>query len=578
MKILRYMKPYWLLAILSPIVLTGEIVAELSLPRIMANMVNIGIGRNQPEVIYQLGINMMLLVVLGGICGFTSVAVASIAAQKFSNDLRKDVFSKVIHLSFEQTDKFTTGSLITRITNDIENLRILASQSMRMFYRVGMLFFGGLILMLSISSRFGLILLVILPIEATLLFYFLRKASPLFTEVQISLDDVNSVVQESVAGARVIKAYVREEDESLRFNKVNYQLSNKILKVERILALINPALMLFMYLATILIIYFGGLSVRIPNSTLEVGDVMAALSYIGQILMSVMMFGMIFNSITRAKASGSRVLEVLNAEPVVKSGDFINSQNRSEIVFANVDFRYPGTTGSLVLKKINLTIKNGETIAILGATGSGKSSLVNLLPRFYDSIAGSILINGVNIKEYDLVSLRQMMGIVPQKTELFSGTIEDNIRWGNMDASFDEVKKACEIAQANHFIESFKDGYQTIIGEKGSSLSGGQKQRLAIARAILRNPALLIFDDSTSALDLRTEARLRQAIRENLTNTTLIIIAQRVASIKNANRIIVLDQGKIVACDNEEVLLATSPIFQDIYYSQLKNGGELNAE
>lgn len=578
MKIVRYMKPYWFLALLSPIVLTGEIVAELALPRIMANMINIGIGRNQPSEIYRLGILMMLLVIMGGICGFTSVALASIAAQKFSNDLRKDVFSRVIHLSFEQTDQFTTGSLITRITNDVENLRILASQSMRMFYRVGMLFFGGLILMLSINIRFGLILLFILPIEATLLFYFLRKASPLFSEVQISLDDVNTVVQETVAGVRVIKAYVREEYESERFNKVNYQLSNKSLKVERIMALINPALMLFMNLATILIIYFGGLSVRIPNSTLEVGDVMAALSYIGQILMSVLMFGMIFNSITRAKASGTRVLEVLNAEPKVKSGNFINQFDYHDITFNNVDFRYPGTTGSLVLNNINLEIKHGETIAILGATGSGKSSLINLLPRFYDPTTGSILINDIDIKEYDLISLRKMMGIVPQKTELFSGTIEDNVRWGVPEASFDEVKKACQIAQADHFIESFKDGYQTIIGEKGSSLSGGQKQRLAIARAILRKPSLLIFDDSTSALDLRTEAQLRKALRLNLQDTTIIIIAQRVASIKNANRIVVIDQGKIVACDKEEVLLETSPIFQDIYYSQLKNGGELNAE
>lgn len=570
-KFIRYLKPYWYFALLAPSMMALEVITELRLPLLMKEIVNKGIGQNQSELIRQNGLEMMIIVLIGALCGLLSVFFSTRAAQGFANDLRKDAFSRVVHLSFEQTDKFTIGSLVTRLTNDIEHLRILVSQSTRMFVRAIMLFGGGIIMMLSIDSSFSLILFIVLPIEVTLIFIFLKKAFPLFTIVQSSLDDVNAVMQENVSGARVVKAYVREAYEAKRFGVTNDALTNNSLRVSRIMAFIGPAMTLFLNITTIFILYWGG-SKAIEGSGLQVGDVMAALNYIGMILMSVMMVAMIFQSITRAKASGARVKEVMNAIPSVKSGTVDASKYNGDIIFANVSFRYP-STGKPVLKNINLEIKKGEMLAVLGATGSGKTTLVNLIPRFYDVTDGAIFIGRENIQNFELTSLRKLFGMVPQKTELFSGSIIDNIRWGKPDATLEEVIEVCKVAQAHDFISSFKDGYDTIIGEKGSSLSGGQKQRIAIARAIIARPRYLIFDDSTSALDLSTEARLYRALSSFLHDTTVILIAQRVVSAKRAQRIAIIDNGSLVACDTHTNLLKTNAIYQDIYYSQLKDEG-----
>ncbi len=570
-KFIRYLKPYWYFALLAPIMMALEVISELRLPILMKEIVNVGIGQNQSALIWQNGLQMIIIVLIGAFCGLLSVLFSTQAAQGFANDLRKDAFSRVVHLSFEQTDQFTIGSLVTRLTNDIENLRILVSQSTRMFVRAIMLFGGGIIMMLSIDISFALILFVVLPIEITLIFVFLRKAAPLFTIVQSSMDDVNAVMQENVSGARVVKAYVREDFEAKRFGVTNDALTNNTLRVARIMAFIGPAMTLFLNITTIFILYWGG-SKAIEGSGLQVGDVMAALNYVAMILMSVMMVAMIFQSITRAKASGARVKEVMNAYPSVQSGTVDASNLNDDIVFTNVSFRYP-STGKPVLKNINLEIKKGEMLAILGATGSGKTTLVNLIPRFYDVTDGAIYIGHEDVRNLDLVSLRKLFGIVPQKTELFSGSIIDNIRWGKPDATLEEVIEVCKVVQAHDFVSGFKDGYDTIIGEKGSSLSGGQKQRIAIARAIIGRPRYLIFDDSTSALDLSTEARLYQAMSAFLKDTTIILIAQRVVSAKRANRIAILDNGNLVACDTHANLLKTNAIYQEIYYSQLKDEG-----
>lgn len=388
-------------------------------------------------------------------------------------------------------------------------------------------------------------------------------------KAQLKLDDVNSVVQENVGGARVVKAYNREEYEKERFDTANTNLCMTNLKVQKIMAYISPVLMIIVYAAVVVVIYIGGKNVILGNG-LKVGEVMSSITYISQILMSLMMLGMMFQSITRAAASIKRINEILDAATVIDNGTKELEDVKGYVSFNNVTFRYPETSGEPALKNINISIKPGETLAILGATGSGKSTMVNLIPRFYDVTDGEIDLDGVNIKELTLHNLRRNIGVVFQKTELFTGTIEENIKWGNGNATKEEVIEACKIAQADDFITGFKDGYDTIIGEKGSSLSGGQKQRLAIARAIVKKPKVLIFDDATSALDLKTEASLYKALRENLKDTTIFLVAQRVASAKGATKIMVLDDGKVSAVGTNDQLLKTSKIYQDIYNSQLK--------
>ena len=574
MKLAKYLKPYWIFAILAPLTMIGEVFIDLMQPKLMSKIVNDGVIGKDLALILTTGITMLVLVAIGGCFGALSAAFGSNAAQRMCNDLRNDTFKKVMGLSLQQTDKFTTGSLVTRLTNDINAVQDITSMILRMFVRAPMQFFGGIIMALTISPKFGLVLLAALPLQILLIVFMLKKATPLYTVVQTKLDRVNSVVQENVSGARVVKAYVREEHEIDRFNNANTELRDINLKVQKLMATLSPILMLIMNGSVIAILLIGGqeCEAAIGNiGGLLVGDVMAAVNYITQILMSMMMVSMMFQSLTRASASAKRVIEVLESDAVIGDGKGIETNERGNVKFDNVSFRYPNSSGRPVLNNINLDIKKGEVIAVIGATGSGKSSLVNLIPRFYDADEGVVSVDGVNVRDYKLDTLRRKIAIVLQKTELFSGTVADNIRWGHTDATDEEVKKAAQIAQADDFISSFSDGYNTIIAEKGASLSGGQKQRIAIARAIIRRPEILIFDDSTSALDLGTEARLHKALRENISDTTIIMIAQRIASIRSCDRIAVIENGTITAFAPHDELMKTSAAYRDIYSSQMQN-------
>ena len=588
--ILKYVKPYWWLVLLAPLFMIGEVLCDLVQIDIMSEIVNKGIlneiygASEKVQIVIKFGIQMLILLVLGGIGGILSAACASDCANSFANDLRKEVFSKVINLSFEQTDKFTTGSLITRITNDITQIQDFVSMAVRMFIRSLTMFIGGMVFMFRINPAFGYVVLIVLPIEFITVFYFLKKVNPLFKVVQKKIDKVNSVVQENVNGARVVKAFTGEEKEKNRFDESNTDLANHSYNVFKIMSFLGPIMNIFLYGVCIAIIYIGGIEIN-KNITLilagnenvfMVGDVIEATTYVSMILGAVIQLTMISQQVTRATVSANRVREVLDSLPVIVSNntEVMETEESGTIEFKNVSFSYPNFSSAEVLDDISLKINTGETLAILGATGSGKTTLVNLIPRFYDTSNGDVLVDGVNVKDYALSDLRTRVTTVLQRTELFSGTIYDNIKWGKGDATLEEVKKVCEISQAANFIEEFNNGYDTIIGEKGSSLSGGQKQRLAIARALIRKPEILIFDDSTSALDLETEAKLYKALRENLGDTTVVLIAQRVASAKNADRIAVIDQGKIVACDTHDNLMKNCDIYIDIYNSQLKRGDE----
>lgn len=578
MKVLRYLKPYWFFALLCPLAMILEVSMDLLQPTLMSDIVDNGILGNaaaDENLRYVLitGLKMLVFSLIGCFGGIASAAFGTAAAQKMGNDLRKDAFAKVMHMSFQQTDKFTTGSLVTRLTNDITAIQEFVAMSLRMFVRTGMQFIGGIAVILTLNVNFGIVLVISLPVQLIAVAIIMRKASPLFSIVQSRLDKVNSVVQENVSGARVVKAFTREEYEINRFDNANTDLMTTNLKVQKLLATLNPILMIIMNASVIAIIMIGGFQVE--AKAMQVGEVMAAVTYITQILMSVMMVGMMFQQVSRSAASMKRVNEVLSTNPVISDGHkSADSDNSGTVEFRNVGFSYPGSSGKPVLSGIDLKAEKGQMIAILGSTGCGKTSLVNLVPRFYDATEGDVLVDGVNVKDYDVDTLRSKIGVVLQKSELFSGTVAENIRWGCETATDEEVKTAAKIAQAEEFIDGFNDGYDTMISEKGASLSGGQKQRMAIARAIIKKPEILIFDDSTSALDLSTEAKLHKALRENLSGVTVIMIAQRIASVMRADKIAVLENGSICAFGTHKELMETSDVYRDIYYSQMKQGEE----
>ncbi|MBQ2828796.1 MAG: ABC transporter ATP-binding protein [Clostridia bacterium] len=554
----------------------GEVFIDLMLPTLMSKIVDEGVLGHNFELIVRTGLMMLLLAVCGGICGVGSSAFSGATSHSFSRDLRNDAFAKVMDLSFQQTDKFTTGSLVTRMTTDINLIQQFVDLVLRMFVRSFMMFAGGIVMMLRLNIDFGIVLVVALPIELIAMFIIVGKASPLFKVLQKKLDKVNSVVQENVSGARVVKAYVREDFETERFSGANDDLTGTALRVQKIMAVLGPVLTIVLNVSVVAIIFIGGEKIESIASEMKVGSIMAAITYITQILHSITMVSMMFQSITRAKASADRISEILDTDAVIVSGRE-KIESIDEIEFENVDFFYPGFEGKTVLNNLNLKIRKGENIAILGSTGSGKTSLVNLIPRFYDVSDGVLKINGIDVKDIDLESLRSKISIVMQKTELFSGTVSSNMRWGDEEADEDELRTAADIAEASEFIENMPDKYEGYVAEKGASLSGGQKQRLSIARSILKKPDVLIFDDSTSALDLSTEARLRQKLFAKLEGTTVITIAQRIASIKNCDRIAVIDDGNLVAIGSHEELLGSSEIYRDIYESQMKKGDAVNA-
>lgn len=574
-KLSKYLKPYALFAVLTPLSMVGEVLGDLLQPKLMSKIVDDGVLGQDMNLIIRTGLLMLLVLIGGGACGIAASAFGGIASQSFSRDLRVDVFKRVMGLSFEQTDKFTTGSLVTRLTADITAIQQMVDFMLRMLVRDSLLFFGGIIMMLTLNVRFGIIILCALPIEIIMMIVILKKANPYYSIVAKRLDSVNSVVQENVTGARVVKAYVREDTEEKRFDDANISLMESNLRVQTLMAILQPLLMIILNLSVIAVIVIGGWQVQ--AQAMKVGEVMAAITYLTQVLHGVMMMSMMFQTLAKASASANRLREVLETDPVIKSGSVsLSDKTGGTVSFKNVSFSYPETKGRPVISDLTLDIKSGESVAILGATGSGKSSLVNLIPRFYDCTAGEVLVDGVNVKDCKLDELRKKVGIVLQKSELFSGTVEDNIKWGDKNATHEEVVSAAQAAQADEFIQKIPAGYEGIIAEKGASLSGGQKQRLSISRAVLKKPEILIFDDSTSALDLGTEAKLRTEIDRKMNGTTLIIIAQRIQSVKSCDRIAVLDHGKLCACDTHENLLKTCEVYQDIYASQVKtSGGEV---
>lgn len=596
--VFRYLKPYALLAIISPLLMIGEVMADLFLPKLMTVIVDCGINASgdvseselgsavmkilwgegtysSMQVILTFGILMLVVVLIGGFFGVFCAYTAAKASQGLGDDLRCDAYRKVMSLSIEQTDKFTTGSLVTRMTNDITMIVDFTEMLLRMLVRSPMFFIGGTVMLCTLDVKFGFVLLCALPIMAIMLTFILTRAVPIFGKIQQKLDRVNSVVQENVTGARVVKAYVREEYEYERFRKANGELRDTNIKVQKMMAIMHPVLTIVMNAAIIAVILIGGLDIaNVAGSGMSAGTIMAAVTYVTQVIMSIMMVTMLFTSVSRAMASAKRVNEVLEAEPVIVSGDKSGEADEIAVSFRNVSFRYPSATGRPVLHDINIEIKKGEIFAIIGATGSGKTSLVNMIPRFYDATEGEVLVNGIPVKEYDLSTLRSRISYVMQKSELFSGTVAENIRWGKPDASDDEVRAAARIAQAEEFIEGFANKYEDYIAEKGASLSGGQKQRMSIARAIVRRPEMIILDDATSALDLATEARLRRALREELKDTTVVMIAQRIASVKDADRIAVIENGTIKDCGSHDELMRTSETYRDIYNSQMKGADE----
>lgn len=602
---LKYMKKYWIFAVLAAGFMIAEVTVDMWQPRLMAKIVDEGIlgigGDGNPNIplITTVGIRMILVVLLGGLCGMLSGTFANVCSQNYANDVRKKCFERIMHLSFQQTDKFTTGSLITRITNDVSQVERLVQQSVRGFVRSMMLMVVGTFTLLSLDTHFLTVIACAFPLVILEMVLVLRKASPLFTELQEKLDKMNTVIQENVNGVRVVKAFVQEEREEARFNESNQNLVDTQLKVLILLSYLRPAMNIILNLATVALIKIG--AVQVEGGFMQPGQVMAAVTYIAQILGGMMMLAMIFQMMTRGMASAKRLREILDAAPVIKDGEYVMPQSsaaaaetpaitathgsepgtahgsepgtpRGSIEFKNVSFSYPDVKEG-ILHDITLKINPGETFGIIGATGSGKSTLANLVARFYDPTSGQVLIDGVDAKDYKLKDLRSKVTYVTQKNELFSTTIGENIAIGKDGATEEEIKEAAVNAQADNFIMDQQDGYKTAVAEKGASLSGGQKQRIAIARALLKHSEIMIFDDSTSALDLKTEAALYDALDKYYSDVTKIVIAQRVATIKYADRIAVIEGGQISACGTHEELMKASPTYRDICESQMKKGG-----
>ena len=569
---LKYLKKYWFFCILAPLCMMGEVVTDLLQPDMMADIVDNGVLKGDISLIVSVGLKMILTVILGGLSGILCGAFANVVTQGFANDLRKALFKKIMNLSFEHTDKISTGSLVTRLTSDVIFVQRMVMMSMRGFIRNSVMFVGGIFMLYRQSPKFALVAACGLPVVVCFIVFFLKKASPLFAVVQKKLDGINNVMQETVAGARVVKAYVREEYELGRFDDANEALCDQNLRVQSLLAFMSPCMNIVLNICVVTVILVGGFEVK-NGGTITPGNTMAAITYLAQILHGITFMANIFQTFSRAKASADRINEVLRMPDVIADGSgSVEEKECGTIEFKNVSFAYPESKGQLVLENISFKVNSGETLAIIGATGSGKSTLVHLIPRFYDATEGEILVDGVNIKEYELKTLREKMAIVLQKAELYSRSIEENISWSKKDATPMEIKRAAQIAQADDFICNTTYGYYTLVTEGGHSLSGGQKQRISISRAVLKEHEILIFDDSTSALDLKTEANLYQALNTECPDMTKIIIAQRIASIKGADRIMVLDNGSISAIGTHDELMKISDIYQDICRSQLKEG------
>ncbi|MGM9637166.1 MAG: ABC transporter ATP-binding protein [Eubacteriales bacterium] len=569
----KYVKQYLHFAVLAAIFMVGEVLMDLLQPGIMSRIVDEGVlglnngGVSNLNLIWALGFQMIGLVLFGGLCGSLNNVFVHMTGQNIGNEIRKDCFCRIMTFSFPQIDKFSTGSLVTRVTNDITQVQNFVSQFVRGMIRTSMLMFGSIFFMFQLNRDFGLIVLCAFPLIVGCLAFCLAKANPLFTKLQAHLDTINSIMQEDVSGIRIIKACVREIYEKIRFGKANDDLIKTQLKVLVIFAFMNPIINALMYIVVALILLVGSFEVGTGGAT--PGNIMAGITYTTQLLNGILMLVLLFQNISRGIASWKRTKEVLNSEPELKDGSFDgNTELHGDIELRDVSFSYPGA-GQTVLDHINLHIHSGETVAIMGATGCGKSSLVNLIPRFYDATEGTVLVDGVDVREYRQKALRDKIAIALQKSELFSTSILENISWGKPGSGEAEIQEAAIVAQADDFISSTSDRYHTAVAERGMSLSGGQKQRISIARALLKNAEILIFDDSTSALDLKTEANLYEALQKSNPHSTKIMIAQRIASVRRADRIVVLENGKVAACGSHEELLESCPVYQDIYQSQI---------
>lgn len=550
---------------------------DLIQPGLMRRIVDDGVlglnnnGNGDLHLILILGLMMIGLVILGGFSGSMNNVFVHMTGQNIGNEIRKDCFRKIMTFSFPQMDRFGTGSLVTRVTNDITQVENFVAQFVRGMIRTSMLILGSIFFMFRLNHEFGMIVLCALPFILGCMLVCLVKANPLLTRLQSQLDAMNEILQEDVSGIRIIKACVREIYEKLRFGKANDELVRTQLHVLIIFAFMNPAMNALMYIVVVFILLTG--SYQVGENMTTPGAIMAAITYTTQLLNAILMLVMLFQNITKGIASWKRVREVLNTEPELKDGEFEGGAAGGKIEFRDVSFAFPGTE-QLILKHINLVIYPGETVAVMGATGCGKTALISLIPRFYDVTEGTILVDDVDVRRYTLKALREKTAVSLQKSELFSTSIRENISWGAPGASGDSVCSAARIAQADDFIRKTSDGYDTFVAEQGTSLSGGQKQRISIARAVLKPAPILIFDDSTSALDLKTEADLYEALGEARPKITKIIVAQRIASMRRADRIVVLNNGSIEACGTHDELLHTCKTYQDIYHSQIGNEGE----
>ena len=555
-------------AILSPVFVTMEVVMEVVIPLLMANLIDLGIEAGDMGYIIKMGLALALCAVISLGFGALSGRCAARASTGFASNLRKDMYYSVQKFSFSNIDKFSTGSIVTRLTTDVTNVQNAFQMIIRIAVRGPMMLIFALFMAVRVAPGLSWIFLIAIPILGGGMALFSSKAHPVFERMFKRYDKLNTIVQENLRGIRVVKAFVREDYEKEKFRTAAEDIRRESTLAEKILAFTSPLMQFCMYGGILLISWFG--AKMIVGGDMTTGQLMSIISYASQILMSLMMLSMIFVMTIMSRASARRIVELLDEQPDIVDGEKnLQEVKDGSIVFENVEFRYK-KSGKPCLSEINLNIRPGQTVGILGGTGSGKSSLVQLIPRLYDVSAGRVLVGGEDVRDYDLEALREAVAMVLQKNELFSGTIKDNLRWGNEHATDEEMEHVCKLAQADSFIREFPDGYDTHIEQGGTNVSGGQKQRLCIARALLKKPKVLILDDSTSAVDTQTDAMIRQAFREEIPGTTKIIIAQRVSSVQDADQIIVLDGGQVESVGTHAELMEKSPIYREVYESQQK--------
>ncbi len=575
-RLLPYLRPYWKLAVLAPCLMLLEVAMDLAQPRLMQQIVDVGIAQLDMGVVIHTGLLMIGLAMVGALGGVGNCILGVRAAQNYGADLREDLYRKIQSLSFGNLDQLGTGELVTRLTNDVTQIQEVVMIGLRILVRAPLMMLGSLVMMIVTSPRLALLLLGLAPIVLVGLMIVVKYAHGLFSAVQASIDHVNTVVQENLASVRVIKAFVRQDHERARFARANEELTARSIRAERMVALFNPFLMMALNLGVVGVIWFGGRDVTQGNA--HVGQIMASINYLTTTLMSLMQVGMLLTRVSRAQASAERVAQVLDSEPLVVDAPNAVGElpGQGSVAMERVTFSYNSDGEEPVLQDVDLQIRPGQTVAILGATGAGKSTLVHLIPRFYDVTAGRVMVDNLDVREIEQRALRRQVAIVLQEPFLFSGTIADNLRYGRPEASDDEVILAAQLAQAHDFIMSFPDGYNTMLGQRGVNLSGGQKQRLAIARALVLQPAVLILDDSTSSVDVETEALIQKALDENLQDCTRVMVAQRISTVLNADTIVVLEGARIVAQGTHQELMTSSPVYQEIYESQLGNGVIVN--